>query len=158
MHLAIFAFGVHEYLSAKTNLGDFPGSPGIGSLPSNAGDTGLILGQETRVPHATGQPSPPITTREKSMHCNWRSLHTTVKSPRIAFKTQSSQKTKTKNTWTQLTVILKSAVGSDPHLYISEMVMSLGSTYHTLLGRGGGSPSWWRAVWWRFRATVWMKC
>lgn len=105
MHLAIFAFGIREYLSAKTDPGDFPGSPGGGSLPSSAGDTGLILGQETRVPHAMGQPSPPITTREKSTRCNWRSLHTAVKSPSTTFKTQHSQKTK--DTWTQLTVMLK---------------------------------------------------
>lgn len=154
-HLCIWCPWISE---CKTDLGDFPVVQGTGVCLPMLENTGLILGQETRVLHAMGQPSPPITTREKSMPCNWRSLHTAVKSPSTTFKTQHSQKTKTKNTRTQLTVMLKSAVESDPQLYVSGMVMSLGSTYHTLLGRGGGSPSWWRAVWLRFRATFWMKC
>ena len=32
---------------------DFPGNPVIKTLPFNAGDTGLIPGQETRFPHAS---------------------------------------------------------------------------------------------------------
>ena len=34
------------------------------NLPSNAGDVGLIPGQGTKVPHATGQLSPHATTTE----------------------------------------------------------------------------------------------
>ena len=37
---------------------DFPGGPVVKNLPSNAGDTGLILGRGTKIPHATGQLSP----------------------------------------------------------------------------------------------------
>ena len=32
---------------------DFPGNPVIKALPFNAGDTGLIPGQETRFPHVS---------------------------------------------------------------------------------------------------------
>ena len=49
---------------------DFPGDPVIKNLPSNAGDMGSIPGQETKIPHATGQLSPCTTTGEKPMHCN----------------------------------------------------------------------------------------
>ena len=31
---------------------DFPGDPVVKTLPSNAGDTGSITGQGTKVPHA----------------------------------------------------------------------------------------------------------
>ena len=41
---------------------DFPGGPLIENLPSNAGDPGSIPGQVTKIPHATGQPSPCDTT------------------------------------------------------------------------------------------------
>ena len=41
---------------------DFPGGPVIENLPSNAGDPGSIPGQVTKIPHATGQPSPCDTT------------------------------------------------------------------------------------------------
>ena len=37
---------------------DFPGGPVVKNLPSNAGDSGWILGQGTKIPHAA--------------HHNWR--------------------------------------------------------------------------------------
>ena len=43
---------------------DFPGGPGVKNPPSNAGDTGSIPGQETKIPHATGQLSLCATTRD----------------------------------------------------------------------------------------------
>ena len=43
---------------------DVPGSPVVKSLPSNAGDTGSIPGQGTKIPHAVGQQSPRATTTE----------------------------------------------------------------------------------------------
>ena len=44
---------------------DFPGGPVVKNPPSNAGDTSLIPGRGTRIPHATGQLSPHATTRER---------------------------------------------------------------------------------------------
>ena len=41
---------------------DFPGAPVVKNLPPNAGDMGLIPGQETNIPHAMGQVSPHATT------------------------------------------------------------------------------------------------
>ena len=38
---------------------------GLGLHASNAGGSGLIPGQETKIPHATSQPSPRATTREE---------------------------------------------------------------------------------------------
>ena len=35
--------------------GDFPGGPVVKNLPSNAGDTGSIPGQGTKIPHAMRQ-------------------------------------------------------------------------------------------------------
>lgn len=98
MHLGIFAFGVREYLSAKLTLGTSLVVQGTGVCLPMLENTGLILGQETRVLHAMGQPSPPITTREKSMPCNWRSLHTAVKralAPHLRPSTAKKQKQKT---------------------------------------------------------------
>ena len=43
---------------------DFPGSPVVKSLSSNAGDTGSIPGQGTKIPHAAGQLIPSDRTRE----------------------------------------------------------------------------------------------
>ena len=45
-------------------LRDFPGGPVVKNLPSNAGDAGLIPGQGTKIPRATGQLSPCATTTE----------------------------------------------------------------------------------------------
>ena len=46
-----------EYYSAlkRNEIRDFPGGPMVKNLPSNAGDVGLIPGQGTKIPHATGQ-------------------------------------------------------------------------------------------------------
>ena len=44
--------------------GDFPGGPVVKNPPSNAGDSGLIPGWGTRIPHATGQLSLRATTTE----------------------------------------------------------------------------------------------
>ena len=43
--------------------------------PSNAGDAGSILGQGTKIPHATGQLSPHATTREKPGRHNEEPTH-----------------------------------------------------------------------------------
>ena len=43
---------------------DFPGGPVVKNPPSNAGDTGSIPGQGTKISHAMGQLSPCATTRE----------------------------------------------------------------------------------------------
>ena len=42
----------------KQQLGDFPGGPVVKNLLCNAGDLGLIPGQETKIPHAVGQLTP----------------------------------------------------------------------------------------------------
>lgn len=38
--------------------GDFPAGPVVNNLPSSEGDVGLIRGQETKIPGASGQLSP----------------------------------------------------------------------------------------------------
>ena len=43
---------------------DFAGGPVVKHLHYNAGDTGLIPGQGTEMPHAAGQLSPCATTTE----------------------------------------------------------------------------------------------
>ena len=40
----------------------FPGGPVVQEMPSNAGHTGWIPGLGTKIPHATGQPSPDTAT------------------------------------------------------------------------------------------------
>ena len=59
---------------------DFPGGPVVENLPSNAGDTSLIPGQETKIPHAAGQLSPFATAREPVCH-NQRTWHTATSEP-----------------------------------------------------------------------------
>ena len=39
----------------KRNLGGFLGGPVVKNLPSNAGDTGTVPGQRTKIPYAVGQ-------------------------------------------------------------------------------------------------------
>ena len=48
--------------------GDFPGHPVVKNLSCKAGDTGLIPGQGTKIPHATEQLSPCATTTELASH------------------------------------------------------------------------------------------
>ena len=47
---------------------EFPSGPVVKNLPFNAGDTGLIPGQGTKIPHAAGQLSPHTSTRESMGH------------------------------------------------------------------------------------------
>ena len=44
----------------NADAGDFSGGPGVENLPSNAGVPGLIPGWGTKIPHATGKPSPQL--------------------------------------------------------------------------------------------------
>ena len=48
---------------------DFPGSPVVKNLPSNAGDLGSISDWGTKIPHAMGQLSLSATTKDP-LHCN----------------------------------------------------------------------------------------
>ena len=50
---------------------DFPGGPVVKNLPCSAGDSGLITGWGTKIPHATGQLSPQATTTDPACR-NWR--------------------------------------------------------------------------------------
>ena len=52
---------LQEETSKQTNR-DFPGGPVVKNLPYNAGDTGSIPGQGTKIPHAVGQLNPCATT------------------------------------------------------------------------------------------------
>ena len=45
---------------------DFPGGPVIKNPPCDAGDTGSIPGQGTKIPHTTEKLSPRTTTREST--------------------------------------------------------------------------------------------
>ena len=45
-------------------MGEFPGRPGVKNPPSNAGDTGSIPGQGTKIPHAEEELSLLTTTTE----------------------------------------------------------------------------------------------
>ena len=48
---------------------DFPGGPMVKHPPSNAGNTGLIPGRGTKIPHASEQLSPPLATT--NAHVLW---------------------------------------------------------------------------------------
>ena len=50
----------------NNHAGDFPGSPVVKILPSNAGDSGSIPVLGTKIPHGAGQLSPWATTSELS--------------------------------------------------------------------------------------------
>ena len=62
---------------------DFPGGPGIKKSPSSAGDPGLIPGQETKIPQASGATKPTCHTREAT--------GAAMKIPPATTKTQCSQ-------------------------------------------------------------------
>ena len=51
-------------LKKKKTDWEFPSGPVVKNLPFNAGDTGLIPGQGTKIPHAAGQLSLHTATRE----------------------------------------------------------------------------------------------
>ena len=52
-------------------LEDFPSGPVIENPPPNAGDTGLIPGQGTKIPHAMGQLSLSTATTEATRPETW---------------------------------------------------------------------------------------
>ena len=54
----------HRQFQNFLSHSDFPGGPVVKNPSSNAGDTGSIPGQGTKIPHAIGQLSPRISTRE----------------------------------------------------------------------------------------------
>ena len=56
---------------------------------SNAGDTGLIPGQETKIPHAVGQLSPRAATTEPA--CSGARAPQLERSPRATPKARHSQ-------------------------------------------------------------------
>ena len=70
---------------------DFPGSPVVGNLPSNAREGGSIPGRGTKILYTTGQLSPGATTREPH-GLQLRSPRTTAReSPCATMKTQCRQ-------------------------------------------------------------------
>ena len=56
---------------------DLPNGPVVKNLPSNAGDSGSIPGQGTKIPHVVGQLSPHTTTRE-SPHAATKTRHSQI--------------------------------------------------------------------------------
>ena len=63
--LATNTFYSPEYFWLKKSVsGDFPGGPVVKNPPYNAGDTGSIPGQGTKIPHAAEQLSLHATTTE----------------------------------------------------------------------------------------------
>ena len=55
-------------MDLKTNNpGDFPGVPVVKNPPSNAGDTSLIPGQGTKIPHTSW---PEKQNLKQKQHCN----------------------------------------------------------------------------------------
>ena len=57
----------------KKLLQDFPGGPVVKNPPANAGDTGSIPGQESKVPQATRHLGP-LTTATEPVLCNEKPL------------------------------------------------------------------------------------
>ena len=52
----------------KNLIQDFPGGPVVKNPSSNGGDVGLVPGQGTKIPHASGQLSPRYATTEHVGH------------------------------------------------------------------------------------------
>ena len=64
----------------KACLKDFPSGSVVKNPPSNAGDTGLIPGRATKIPHAAGQLSLSALTRESShARCNKETVQPKIK-------------------------------------------------------------------------------
>ena len=78
--------------STKKIYRDFPGGPVVKNPPYNAGGGGSIPGRGTRIPHAEGQLSRRVTTREPVCHNYWaRALQ--LLSPRAATRERSPRTT-----------------------------------------------------------------
>ena len=73
-------WAVKNILLLKMTYRDFPGGPVVKNPPSNAGDTGSIPGQRTKIPHAAGQLRLSAAATEPTC-CNWRAYELQLKSP-----------------------------------------------------------------------------
>ena len=82
-------------ITLKGKVTDFPGGPVVKNLPSNAGDTGSIPGQGTRISHAMGKQRLCATATEPTCP-NLRSHMLYRKIPHAATKTQFIQKQRRK--------------------------------------------------------------
>ena len=60
----LFLFITLKWTFKNYNKGDFPAGPVVENLLSNAGDSGSISGQGTKIPHAAGQLSLRAATTE----------------------------------------------------------------------------------------------
>ena len=65
-------------VSKDSRVGDFSGGPVVKNLLCNAGDSGSILSQETKIPHAAELLRPRATTRESVKR---KTPHDTTKTP-----------------------------------------------------------------------------
>lgn len=67
---------LEETLAISRELGlkimnrDCPGCPVVRDLPSNVGNVGSIPGRGSKMPHASEQLNPPMTTRESQQAAN----------------------------------------------------------------------------------------
>ena len=71
--------------------GDFLGGRMVKKPPSNAGDTGSIPGQGTKIPYVTEQPSPRATSRE-SVHHSKRSWMMQLRFPEPQLRPSAAKK------------------------------------------------------------------
>ena len=55
LHVICLSMSLQMSILRMNNFWDFPGRPVVKNPPCNAGDSGLIPGQGTKVTHATGQ-------------------------------------------------------------------------------------------------------
>ena len=80
----------HMFPTFKVRPGEFSNGPVVKNPPCSAGDTGLIPGQGTKIPHAMEQLSPCTAARE-SMHHSEKIPHDSTKSSHATTKTGGSQ-------------------------------------------------------------------
>ena len=69
---------------------DFPGGPGVKTLPSNAGDPGSISGWGTKVPHAAGT-KPITTTTEAPTRGHKGLMQPRINKPKTTTKARNKQ-------------------------------------------------------------------
>ena len=73
----------------RLTLGHFPGGPVVGNLPCNAGDTGLIPGERTDIPHAAEQLDPCTAIKTQHSQINNSPFFFFLKKARLTLATES---------------------------------------------------------------------